>query len=107
MENNSEFGRGFSYCLGLFLAHAERAYTSEDYSMWFSGATDHLFELEIPLLFLESERKEILDFQEFCLSKRYHGATIEDYEKSIKQAKEILLLLDKRLNIPAIEADWK
>lgn len=53
----SEFGKGYAYCLGLFLAHAERAgqdqktYKSigaEDRwpSMWFNAAADHLYDLQ-------------------------------------------------------------
>lgn len=65
----SEFGKGCSYCLALFLCHSERKplfdekvekalnYTPEqlaerDTSMWFYTATDHLYDLEIPKHFL-------------------------------------------------------
>jgi len=41
----SEFGRGFAYCLGLFLAHAEKDYGMvAHYDLWFCAATDHLWE---------------------------------------------------------------
>ncbi len=57
MTKESEFGKGLCYCLGLFLAHKGRitsdvkTYKSigdgnRAYSMWFYGATDHLYEFD-------------------------------------------------------------
>ena len=59
-KNKSEFGRGLCYCLALFLCHSEREYwATEDINknvkkiidradMWFNGASDHLYDLQIP-----------------------------------------------------------
>src|SRR5438552_18754349 len=42
----SEFGKGLSYCLGLFLAHAERDQRLGP-ELWFNGASDHLYDLQV------------------------------------------------------------
>ena len=44
----SEFGKGLCYCIGLFLAHAEREVKTErDAGLWFNAASDHLIELQV------------------------------------------------------------
>jgi len=57
-DKTSEFGQGLTYCLGLFLAHEwnlkemEKTYSkvglNDWVSIWFNGASDHLYDLEIP-----------------------------------------------------------
>jgi len=68
----NEFGKGFTYCIGLFLAHAERKYSAVeaevDNMLWFNGAADHLFELEVPDTF--PLKAECLKWKEKCLHLR-------------------------------------
>lgn len=105
----SEFGKGFSYCLGLFLAHAERQH--DDPSMWFNGAVDHLYELQIPLL-MEGSREDI----EMWLEKMYgfRNSVFGEYKvdkvdkaKALQYAKDLLLELDSKLNIECEKGDFE
>ena len=69
----SEFGKGYAYCLGLFLAHEWKMFSDKskakewaekhpgdiqvyEASSWFNGAADHLFELEIPAALPDEEK---------------------------------------------------
>lgn len=99
----SEFGKGFAYCLGLFLAHAERTLYGDkldgDESLWFSGAGDHVFELCTDPGALGNDLAEkTKSFREFVLSRRYNynGAIVpkEDVHEAIRQAKHLLFLWD-------------
>jgi len=97
----SEFGKGLTYCLGLFLAHAERMnnarylYSEESkYSIWFSGASDHLYELQIPESIPNCLQKRLKKFKDKCLSLRLQ-ATKENFEWAIQEAKNLLMMIDK------------
>lgn len=107
----SEFGRGFAYCLGLFLAHAERHRERKDdlyASLWFSGAADHLFELVIPNVFTEEKRKEISDFKDRCISFRFSTpCTWEDVNKEIQNAKDFLRQYDEVHGIESEKGEYE
>jgi len=128
----TEFGMGLCYCLGLFLAHAERNMYGnkkaeeeaekrmnklgkvEDYSfiadMWFNAASDHLYELQIPKNLpedlkkrLEILRAKVIHFGHgFCNDSRE-----EDKTWAIEETKELLRLIDKHFKIKTLEADYK
>lgn len=124
----SEFGRGLTYCLGLFLAHAERldemiegykplheknpGLFNEDHAveMWFNGAADHLFELEVdsgpPEL-----RGRITTFQSRCLQWRLtmggNPATREDALWAIQEAKDLLRLIDEANGVPVCRGNYE
>jgi hypothetical protein len=131
-KETSDFGQGLVYCLGLFLAHAERSmYSSEkaeqeaeerfkkfgkvkDYSymadMWFNAASDHLYELQIPEYLPEDLKKRLGVLQ----SKAIHfghgfanDSTKKDKEWAIEEAKELLRLIDEYFKIKTNEATWK
>lgn len=119
MTNESEFGKGLTYCLGLFLAHAGR-YESlskalKDTSlrpveMWFNGSSDHLYELEIPETLPKSLQKRLKEFSDKCL-KWGHGfpkkkSTEEDLFWSLTEAKELLRLIDKHFKVQTIKASF-
>src|SRR5690348_8276229 len=68
----SEFGKGLTYCLGLFLAHAERwskdsgagrVMGTDRPGSWFNSASDHLYELQIPEVLPESLRIRLANLQ--------------------------------------------
>ena len=99
----SEFGKGLTYCIGLFLAHAERS--DEICSLWFNGAADHLYELEIPDNFIL--KKECLEWQEKCLRWRLKKYTEKDKIWALKQAIKFLLAWDKQNNIPCEKGDYE
>lgn len=121
----SEFGKGFAYCLGLFLAHerdknrwlrAEReSGYSDGASMWFNAAADHLFDLQIPDKFSADEQKDITEFQNACLKYRHDwdfeksekiGVTWEHVNQAVQKAKSLLLRWDEICQVPCIEATW-
>ena len=125
VKEKSEFGKGCAYCLGLFLAHSERDFLARDFaktedekkairivnSMWFNGAGDHLFELEIPEKFPMKLQKRLRKFREFVLKRRLvleekEKVTEKDKQWAIKEAKLLLLEIDKYLEIDCEEAEW-
>ena len=78
---------------------------------WFNGSSDHLYELEIPDG-LEDELKERLkSFQDKCLGFG-HGfekpsPTEEDVKWAIKEAKELLMEIDKTLKVEVIKGSYE
>jgi len=114
----SEFGDGYSYCLGLFLAHEMRLldYRSKEKeskgtltaSMWLYGAADHLFGLTAPTNLPEDKRQEIEDFREYVLSLRL-GDDLT-FDRAIEMngtAKRLLLEWDLFNGIRAEKGDWE
>ena len=119
MEERSEFGKGFAYCLGLFLAHAER-FKDKRYKdkadisdLWFSGVYDHLYELQIDETILGDELAEKAKaFRSFCSNKRNYFDNAEvvteaDVEWAINEAKTLLLMFDKKVGIDAERGTWQ
>ena len=115
MKKQSEFGKGLTYNLGLFLAHADRAQITisgkVDYSLWFNGAADHLYEIEVSVIFKEKLKKRISKFQSKCLNWRLSwntkAATQKDFEWAINEAKTLLIEIDKTMGIDVIKASWE
>ena len=114
----SEFGKGYAYCLGLFLAHEWKMFQDKEMekkfpgrycmaSMWFNGAADHLFELEIPAALSEEKQKEIAEFKQKCLDWRLEDCTWEDAKWALDTAKALLLEWDRFCNIPAEKGGWQ
>lgn len=108
MAKESEFGMGLCYCLGLFLAHAERKVdTGEDTSLWFNGAADHLFEMQIPLELPVRLAKRLEKFQSECLSFRLERASKTEKSDAIQEAKDLLRAIDKLHGVPTIKGCWE
>ncbi len=111
----SEFGKGLAYCLGLFLAHAERKISSIrkelDYELWFNGAADHLYELQIPDTFPKNLKNRLTVFQDKCLNWRItmdkSAATEKDFHWAIQKAKDLLLEIDKHFGIKVKKGQWE
>lgn len=132
----SEFGRGLVYCLGLFLAHADRLdYLIDKYSeysapetakamgvpdpkvlalqMWIDGASDHLKEL----MYEEAPTDELVqrckDLRDKCFKMRGAGFTTkgtiteEEARTAIQEAKDILRLIDRAYLIDAVKGSWE
>jgi len=116
-NNKSEFGKGLTYCLGLFLCHSERGYERQekdevrDVGMWFYGAGDHLFELEIPESLPLTLRDRLSSFRDLVLHWRLPmdgtKPTAKDKEWAINEAKEFLRLIDEHIGVETQEARWK
>lgn len=128
-EKESEFGRGLTYCLGLFLAHASRmqidveAFTKiypenptegekRAAEIWFNGSSDHMYEFDTGRVKDVNLKKRLETFQKKVLHWG-HGfekpyPTIKDVEWAVSEAKDLLLQIDKtELGVKAIEADHK
>ena len=118
----SEFGKGLTYCLGLFLCHSERDYliTTKDIEkgiinkpyMWFYGAADHMFELEIPTdlpkklqLKLKKFKGKVMGWR-LTLAKEDH-ATKGDKKWAIQEAKDLLRAIDNFHGIKTSKGDWE
>lgn len=112
----SEFGTGYAYCLGLFLCHDERQRRYKENnsasgpSLWFYGAADHLFEMEIPW-FLPAKQKRIArEFRARCLDFRHESlraATWLDVDWAIQTAKDLLRMFDATLLIKSERGDFE
>ncbi len=120
----SDFGRGLCYNLGLFLEHAEhgflvnvmrraesKAINEHIPETWFNGASDHLFDLEIPKTLPASLQKRLKRFQKKVLNWG-HGfpkkkATEKNMEWATQEAKDLLRLIDEIHGIKTKKGDWE
>lgn len=117
----SEFGKGLTYCIGLFLAHTERheyyknAFNKDKVnsldatSLWFNTAADHLYELNVPDDFPQALTKRILKFQSKCFAWR--GLLLEKVDEkhftwAIEEAQALLMKIDKHYGIATGKAEW-
>lgn len=123
METESEFGKGLTYCLGLFLAHAERDHCSSCAAKkkelninrgdwWFHAASDHLYELEIPETLPAPLQDRLKRFRDEMLDKGHGAGLIEQHSEesineAIHEAKALLMEIDKAWGVPTTEANWK
>jgi hypothetical protein len=123
----SEFGKGTAYCLGLFLAHADRyrfdkecamripGYSTEHLAeMWFSGSSDHLYELVIPKNYPPVLKKRLEEFKGKCLAWGHDFgigssmmATEKDVTWAIQEAKSLLRVIDEFHGISTEKGDWE
>ena len=103
----SEFGKGFSYCIGLFLMHAERYGDENDYRLWFNGAADHLYDLIIPDKLSKKLQNRIKKWQDKCLQWRLDDYTKKDKLWAIDEAKYFLRKYDENNNVKVIKGDWE
>jgi len=121
-KEKSEFGQGFIYNLILFAKHwgsigadikfwkqignEERAY-----SMWFYGASDHFFDFKIPSCYKKTEIGRLArKLQDECLRLRLpigmKKATEKDFNNIFNMLEKLAILIDKKLGINDLEAEW-
>lgn len=126
-QETSEFGQGLTYCLGLFLAHAERhngiggiirpsddAIRAAMVSGWFNGASDHLYDLVIPETLPKELRERLSAFQTECLDLG-HGRGlfnpvtnwVEKIDWALQEAKDLLRAIDEANGIHTIKGGWE
>lgn len=117
----SEFGKGYAYCLGLFLAHAERGKeykkmqeeipTLDAVSLWFNAAADHLYELEIPEKLSDEQKTEVSDWRNLCLKYRLNmdskKLTWTDVNDALDKAKKFLMEWDVICGIPSEKGEYE
>jgi len=96
----NDFGKGFTYCIGLFLKHAER-----NGVLWFYAAADHLFDLQIPENFVLKEECEL--WRNKCLELRLKKCTEEDKAWAIEQAQKFLMEWDRQNSISVEKGEWE
>lgn len=110
VKYKSEFGKGLSYCLGLFLCHAERNCGEADGIMdrlWFNCAGDHIFELQIPDKLPKELKERLVSFKDFVLGLRMENATKENKDKAIEEAKDLLREIDSFYGIETEKGEWE
>lgn len=124
---SSEFGKGLCYNLGLFLCHSERApmYSKEmagkmgfseqetkrkNASMWFYGATDHMYELEIPEYLPTTLKRRLRKLVKTCFDNRMRMDDNVDpkiQQWAIQEAKDLLRLIDKFHGVKTKKGSWE
>lgn len=108
MTDTSEFGKGFTYCLGLFLAHAERF--KDDPDLWFHAAADHLMQFDAENA-PASLRGRCIGFRSKCCNFRFsidgEDPTKEDVFWAVQEAKDILREYDLLNGFDAIKGEWE
>jgi len=132
----SEYGRGLAYCLGLFLAHADRVrsekqtykhsdregtiakeldatYSTVELERWFSGASEHLYGLKVKAA-PEDLQERLTEFRDKCVSwgqgfelKRRSAPTRRDVEWAIREAKDLLFELDRLSGVKPTRATYE
>lgn len=114
----SEFGKGFIYPLVLYAKHIQQTKDYEksinDYRYWFSGASDHLYELEVPYYALSGKLNDrIKSFQQNAIDYG-HGphyfecpVTKEQWDDMLKEFLDICFEIDKELGFNPVKADWE
>jgi hypothetical protein len=126
---SSEFGKGLVICLVKFAEHRHRWLAdkrinkemsvkypssfseSEAVEMHFNGASDHLYEIEVPKewegLEIASKVKELQDFGlEMGHSFNKKLWTEADVEKAYGLCQEIALLIDKKIGLSPEIGEW-
>ncbi len=134
-EYKSEFGKGMVLCLVKFAEHAERLGTTlEQYkklrekpvnsglftkasavSIWANGATDHLYEIEVPEgKDWDEIRVKVKEVQDTGLEMG-HGMsnlmgctryTVKDAYRLIELTRDVALLIDKKLGLEPEMGEW-
>ncbi len=109
----SEFGKGFVYNLFLFAKHHDRELVEingrKDYGLWFNGAADHFFDLQIPKQFKGTEVGHIaLWLQTTGIEYRlnFGHITEEQFTEFFNKCEELMILIDKELGLKPVKADW-
>lgn len=116
----SEFGKGLTYCIGLFLAHTEtfqalrkdKSILRSYGEVWFNAASDHLYELDTSCIADNKLRQEIEDWKDKVLTFGHSfpkpSATEKDVDWAIEKGKDLLYQIDKKLlKVDVIKAEWK
>lgn len=136
-KKTSEFGKGFIYNLILFAKHWQmdrelfkeiddlpeeakkrfKVFTNEKYraQLWFYGASDHFYELEIPKkLENTSIGKKARELQSKALEighgrGLFNFKSIEDkaIDKFFTEIEDLAMEIDRYLGLEPIEAEWK
>jgi len=126
---DSEFGKGLVICLVKFAEHRWRWYEQKEFYekmrkkhpdsfnesdaviMHFNGASDHLYDIEVPERWKESKLgRKVKELQDFGLEIG-HGFTGKNWTegavtKAYTMCQEIALLIDKELGLEPQIGQW-
>ena len=118
-EEESTFGKGLTYCLGLFLAHERDNFifginpdniSKTSCMLWFNASSDHLYDLVIPSELPKELRERLIIFKQKCLEAGHGFKGEVEYPTitwALMEAKELLRLIDEHHGIKTIEAEYK
>lgn len=86
-----------------------KEFSEEDaYELWFNGAGDHFFSLEVPECFENTEiGKSAKELQDEALARRLSNKTTEqDFNKFFDKLENLAMLIDKHLGVEDNKAKW-
>ena len=118
-EETSEFGKGFTYCMALFIAHKERLVFDKFYStkefqstcwfLWFDGAVDHLRQMEIPEGLPAPLKRRLASWRKECMRMKYHPeeTSRRKVNWAIKRAIRLLMDVDIELGVKPIKGEYE
>lgn len=110
-NEESEFGKGFVYCLALFIAHQFKWHQTDvnnrNPSLWFYGAGDHLLEFMPEYAPTEDLKRRSIFLQEKVLYWRFNGAMKEDVEWALQESKDIIRETDFFYGVPVMKGRWE
>jgi len=137
VKKKSEFGKGLVICLVKFAEHMENSeirpliqgiYTDYDTRMlkdvygdnkekflssklerWANGASDHLYEIEVPKGWVAISKKvEELKSLGLEMGHGWTGKTWTEkhYHTLINLTREISLMIDKKIGLKPLEGEW-
>jgi len=121
-EETSTYGKGFTYCIALFLGHKDRpAYDGMKefmdkqpksmgnyWFMWFNAAADHLYEMEIPEELPAKLKRDIRKWRGKCLGWRLDTTVNKhNFNYAIRKAKEFLMEIDRRMGVEPMQGEYE
>jgi len=92
-----EFNTGFVTALGKFLAHREKKVGFPGNDLRIYGASDHLFDIEIPEMTPKKLKAEIQKFVRDVFEVRLARISREEAEKLFRRADELLQEIDRQM----------
>ncbi len=121
MIMKSEFGKGLTYCLALFLKHAERdifvknfeVLNKMHYTLWFYGASDHFYGLEIPKTLPKNIQNRLYDLKAKVMywggRTQFHNlkVTKKEFDWAINEALFLLRAIDRHYGVNAGKGQWE
>jgi hypothetical protein len=128
-QTESEFGKGLVICLVKFAEHRWRWYEqkrsyeemsiknpelfseSDAVELHFNGASDHLYEIEVPKAWEDTsigiKVKELQDFGlQIGHGFTHRNWTESDVNKAYELCQEIALLIDEKLGLKPLKGSW-
>lgn len=96
-KEQSEFGKGLTYCIALFLCH-ENLHDGMPVQLWFNGAGDHLFELNTDSITNIKLKREVISWRNKILKWRLsYDSTQKDKQWALSKGKEFLRRIDQTM----------